>query len=101
MVEKPEEYPWSSYSFNGLGKADALIVPHVLYSSMSNESLLRCHLYRELFKVNLSVDDVHIIRTCLDASQVLGRGRFKEQIEAAIDCQLGYIKRGRPKRVVG
>jgi putative transposase len=80
MVEKPEEYPWSSYSFNGLGKADALIVPHILYSSMSNKSVLRCHLYRELFKVNLSVDDVHVIRTCLDASQVLGRGRFKEQI---------------------
>lgn len=31
MVDKPGDYPWSSYHHNGLGKLDPLITEHPLY----------------------------------------------------------------------
>ncbi len=100
MVQKPEEYLWSSYHYNAIGKADPLITPHHCYLSLASERGVRCNDYRELFRHHLSEHDIHEIRTCLAANQVLGQGRFKEQVEAALGRRLGYIQRGRPKKCV-
>ncbi len=96
MVEKPEEYLWSSYHANAVGKADSLITPHEIYHRLANNDEARRYHYRELFCVNLSEHNVHCIRESLAANQVLGEGKFKEQIEAAFNRKLGYVKRGRP-----
>ncbi len=96
MVEKPEEYLWSSYHANAVGKADSLITPHEIYHRLASNDETRRYHYRELFCVNLSEHSVHCIRESLVTNQVLGEGKFKEQIEAALNRKLGYVKRGRP-----
>lgn len=87
MTEKPEEYRWSSFQFNAV---DAV------YIGLDSDDSLRRFYYRKLFQVNLSEHNVHSIRACLAANQVLGAGKFKEQIEAALNRKLGYVQRGRP-----
>lgn len=79
-----------------MGKPDPLITPHEIYLHLGNDLIVRCFHYRELFRVNLSAYDVHCIRECLAANQVLGQSRFKEQVEMALSRRLGYLKRGRP-----
>ncbi len=76
MVEKPEEYLWSSYHANAGGKLDPVITPHKIYLRVDNDPVVRCYHYRELFCVNLSEHDVHCIRERIAANQVLGQGRF-------------------------
>lgn len=101
MVQLPDEYPWSSYPSNAWGRYDKLITPHELFLGIHQDKTEREREYRELFRVNLSVQDIHSIRQALSANQVLGEGRFKEQIEAVLERKVGYIKRGRPTKVIG
>jgi putative transposase len=49
MVEKPANYPWSSYRFNALGVDDATITMHILYASLGHTVEQRRANYRELF----------------------------------------------------
>ncbi len=101
MVEKPEEYPWSSYHSNALGAADPLISVHEVYMRIADNDGGRRRRYRELFRYALPDADVHQIRTCLAANQLLGDGQFKRQVEAAIGRRCGYEKRGRPLATAG
>lgn len=94
----PEEYPWSSYHANAWGNDDVLVAPHEVYLRIHPERLVREKVYRELFSANLPVHDVHAIRESLSANQILGEGRFKEQIESALERKVGFLKRGRPLR---
>ncbi|MFN2308141.1 MAG: hypothetical protein ABR553_00185 [Gammaproteobacteria bacterium] len=34
MVDRPEEYPWSSYACNAGGHPDPLVTPHALYQGL-------------------------------------------------------------------
>jgi putative transposase len=100
MVKMPNEYPWSSYPANAHGKNDLLLTPHEIYLRIHPDKLVREKEYRELFRANLSMEDVHAIRESLSANQILGAGRFKEQIESALERKVGFLSRGRP-RVTG
>jgi len=100
MVQSPDEYPWSSYQSNAWGRFDSLVTPHESFLAIHADKIEREREYRELFKVNLSVKDIHSIRQALAANQVLGEGCFKDQIEAALERKVGYVKRGRPVKMV-
>ena len=39
MVERPGEYPWSSYSYNAYGNADQLVTGHPVYESLGINSM--------------------------------------------------------------
>ena len=49
IVENVADYPWSSYSYNGLGQADKLLTEHALYTELSNNRGNRCRRYNEMF----------------------------------------------------
>jgi len=96
MVEKPEEYYWSSYHHNGLGKSNQLLHPHELYLGLGSGKDDRCFSYRELFKYQIEDQDIHQIRESSLRNYPLGNERFKEQIERELNKRIGYLKRGRP-----
>lgn len=77
IVQIPDEYPWSSYQVNAWGKLDPLVAPHQLFLAIHPDQVVREREYRELFRVNLSRQDIHAIREALSANQILGEGRFK------------------------
>ncbi|MGH1439488.1 MAG: hypothetical protein ACRBBR_05190 [Cellvibrionaceae bacterium] len=64
-----------------------------------SEPALRFERYRELLLHHLPAYDIHEIRKCLSANQVLGKSHFKAQVEAALGRSVGYPQRGRPKGV--
>jgi putative transposase len=79
MVAHPREYPWSSYSINALGVADArvLLVPHNEYLLLGGNAIKRQAAYRALFKRHISEKTLEDIRE----SWVLGSDKFKTRIE--------------------
>lgn len=61
MVERPDDYAWSSYPANALGRHDPLITPHALYLASARRPEQRQHRYRQLFDDPLSdatLDDI-------------------------------------------
>jgi putative transposase len=97
MVERPDEYRWSSHGINGWGDASWL-QPHDEYLSLGKTAHVRCHAYRELFKSQLSEDDVHRIRKAAHYCQPVGDDRFRYQIEQQYGIAPGQMRRGRPGR---
>src|SRR5690606_11969461 len=50
MVNRPAEYPWSSYRANANGEAASVITPHEVYLALGGSIEERIKAYRELFK---------------------------------------------------
>ena len=98
MVERPEEYRWSSYQSNGWGDSGWL-TGHDEYLRLGNEMETRLLAYRELFLYQLSEHDLHSIRQAAHYSQPLGDDRFCHQMEEKYGVRLGHKQRGRPRRV--
>jgi putative transposase len=95
MVERPEEYRWSSYGANAWGDVSWL-TPHDEYRRLDTCCETRCAAYRELFRHQLSEVDLHAIRRAAHYCQPVGDDRFRQQIEAKYGIRLGQMKRGRP-----
>jgi len=99
MVKRPEDYPWSSYQYNGLQKHDDLLTPHALYLQLGRTEAERRQAYRALFKTALSPGVVEEMRGCLQSGTPLGDERFRCQIEQTLNVNVGQAKRGRPRKV--
>jgi putative transposase len=100
LVEKPEEYRWSSYLVNAWGEKSHL-VQHDEYLRLGADSASRCHAYRELFKHRLAEVDIHLIERANQYCQPLGDDRFRRQIERRYRLRLGQSCSGRPRKQSG
>jgi putative transposase len=92
MVKHPSEYPWSSYRYNALGKADHLVKPHSEYLRLGGLEPEREEAYRQLFRTRIPQMTLDAIRESTNKSWVLGSDRFKRRIEK---------KLGRPVQSTG
>ncbi len=97
LVERPEEYQWSSYGANAWGDRSWL-APHAEYLGLGADVAGRCCAYRELFRSGMSDSDLHLIRKAAHYCQPIGNDRFKRLIEDKYGINLGQSKRGRPKK---
>lgn len=61
LVSSPEEYEWSSYRCNALGRCNGLIKPHRAYLALEGEPAARSYSYRRLF-VRADADADEVIR---------------------------------------
>lgn len=59
----------------------------------------RCIVYRDLFKVELSEENLHLIRKSAHYNQPISDNRFRVQTENKYGFKFGQAKRGRPKKV--
>ena len=99
MVDKPENYPWSSYRANALGEPDPLLTLHGLYMGLG-ANLADCqNAYRSLFLSHLDSAMLRDVRSCLQTGTPLGNDRFRAQIEQVLGVKVGYSTRGRPKKL--
>ena len=81
MVRFPEEYPWSSYHGNALGKEDMLLEEHRVYQALGKDTVERCKKYKALFEHHISEKVIDDIREATNKAWVLGNDKFKDQIE--------------------
>lgn len=98
MVQRPEEYPWSSYACNACGRADPLVTPHVLYQGLGASADECCAAYRALFASVLSAETLETIRESSNKAWAMGNNRFRERIEAMSSRQAAPKRRGGDRR---
>ncbi|MDH5302251.1 MAG: transposase [Gammaproteobacteria bacterium] len=100
MVNSPEEYTWSSYHANGLGKVIKLCTPHLIYKRLGRTVQTRTESYRDLFRYHLEPGLVGQIRISLNQGMVLGNERFKEEVEQLSGRRTSVLKPGpKPRKL--
>jgi putative transposase len=97
MVERPGQYAWSSYRYNGLGKSDALVTPHEVYVALDDGGEERRAVYRGLFSQHVDGEMLRSIRITLNRELVMGTEKFKDRIERQLARRVKPGKAGRPR----
>jgi putative transposase len=98
MVTYPEEYRWSSYHANALGKESNLRTPHHEYLNLGATTVERLNAYRELFRYGVEPEFLDAIRSSVNKGLAFGENRFKIQIEENFKRRVTPMKMGRPKK---
>jgi len=98
IVNRPADYPWSSYAFNAHGKDDGLTTPHDVYQALDRGDDARQRAYRELFRRQMDPVSVQELRTAINLCVPVGSARFKAQIERRLKLRISYRPRGRPRK---
>jgi putative transposase len=96
MVNKPQDYRWSSYHANGLGKASTFITPHDEYRRLGKTEAERREAYRALFRAHVDEALVEEIRGATNGNFALGSKRFQAEVEAALGRRAVRGVAGRP-----
>lgn len=101
MTTSPEDYQWSSYSFNALGASNKLITPHSLYKNLGKDINARNNAYRGLFNKELTEYEVKQLRESVKHNYPLGSEDFRFKIERKLGFKIGEMVQGRPSKVKG
>ena len=96
MVMKPQDYRWSSYHANGLGRANALITPHDQYQRLARNDNERRQAYRALLRAQVDDALTDEIRSATNGNYALGRPKFQKQIEKVLGQRAIRGVAGRP-----
>ena len=97
MVQRPGDYPWSSYRANALDDKDELVHEHPVYSALAASRRERKQAYRELFRHAMDDATIDRIRENLNRELVLGGTKFKDRVERMTRRQTRPGRPGRPK----
>jgi len=98
MVEKPDEYLWSSYGANAYGANNSIVTPHPLYLALGKDSKQRTKNYQEGFKEILEEKLIGKIRASVQTGTPLGSDKFKMEVENLLGVKVGQSRRGRPSK---
>lgn len=98
MVERPEDYPWSSYAANALGEDIFMLRPHAVYSCLGTTKERRCISYRHIVAQALDDCDLQAIGMATHYCSPLGDYRFRKSVEAKLGAPVGQQRRGRPRK---
>ena len=82
IVNKPGDYPWSSYQSNALGKTDPILSPHDLYLQLGRDPQERQDSYRLLFEQNIEPRLLDGLREATNKGWAFGSKDFKDRLKA-------------------
>lgn len=98
MVQRAEDYPWSSHATHVKEVPNNVIIDHPLYVALGKDAKERALAYQTLFSHQIDDDDdLKLIRSEANRSGVLGGEQFKDEIEAALARRVRPGKAGRPR----
>ena len=97
MVDCPDEYIWSSYRANAYGAVDPLITPHPLYTRLAHDGEGRRAAYRDLFKEELSSEQLEDIRRATNGNFALGDIEFVKFASEVLEQYVKPLGVGRPR----
>lgn len=97
MVERPEDYRWSSYHANALGQPSDLLQPHQAYRSFGVTRAARASAYHALFRQPLDAHLAEEIRAATQGNYALGSPQFAAQVEKTLKIRATRGKAGRPQ----
>lgn len=96
IVDKPHQYPWSSFHYNALGIENDVVTPHATYTSLGSNKRLRLMAYEQLFRGTLQADEITAIRNHVNQGKVLGSESFVQKIEESLNRRVRLARPGRP-----
>jgi len=97
IVSQPDEYRWTSYPANALGRADPLITPHDEYVRLGRQDEARREAYRGLFTARLNAETATKIRQATNGNIALGESMFQKEVEGALGRRARRGQPGRPR----
>jgi putative transposase len=96
MVMRPQDYRWSSYHANGLGKPNAVITPHDEYTRLGRTDAGRRQAYRAMLRAPVDEAIIDEIREATNGNYALGGKRFQAQIARVVGRRVTRGVAGRP-----
>jgi putative transposase len=99
MVERPEDFRWSSVHTHLARASDPLITPHPLYLALGNDPATRAHVYQRWLDAGIAPDDLQHLRTYARQERALGDERFQRMVQTTLGRPATCRPRGRPRLV--
>ena len=100
MVQRPEDYAWSSYRHNAQGEGGLngeWLEAHDQYLRLGATDEQRQVAYGDLFRGAIAAHELTAIRDCTHKGWALGGERFREQVEALGQRRAVSLGIGRPR----
>jgi putative transposase len=85
MVDRPDQYCWSSHRHNAHGEPDALIAPHARYHALGSSPQDRQSAYRAMFRSQMEQRTLDRIRRATNRGTPMGDASFCEHIQAIVE----------------
>jgi putative transposase len=101
MVERPEDYRWSSVHTHLDMAQDPLLTPPPAYLALATDRAGRADAYRTWLHAPLDPDELARIRAYMAQEKALGDRRFQSMVEKALNRPVTVRPRGRPRRDPG
>lgn len=98
MVERAQDYPWSSVHSNLGIEPDLLITPHPVFAAFAAPGASSTSSYRTWLQDGIDADDLAAIRAHLQQERALGSERFQRMIGETLNRPVAVRPRGRPRR---
>lgn len=96
MVNRPEDYSWSSYRHNAGLELTPWLTPHDEYLRLGVLAHERAHAWRDLVSSAVGDNELADIRNHVNRNCVLGDPRFQQRIAAMLGRRVHIAPRGRP-----
>jgi putative transposase len=97
LVDKAQDYRWSSYAHNALAQGDEMISAAPQYQELGDSARKRAQAYRKLCRQKPSAQEVQEITDATMKGWVLGDSRFARKIEKLSGRRATQLPKGRPK----
>ena len=98
LVDKPQDYPWSSYAHNALAQTDEMISAAGEYQKLGNTERECAREYKKMFRQKMSVEQAQEITDATLKGWVLGDSKFAKKIEKLSGRRAAQLPKGRPKK---
>lgn len=99
MVQKPEDYSWSSFRCKAQGIKDPVVDFDPCYSALGNSSLARQAAYYEFCVKTIPDGELELIRCAIQRNQLTGTEKYRRKLAEAFGIKISNKGRGRPKKL--
>jgi putative transposase len=97
LVDKPQDYRWSSYAHNALAQGDEMISTAPQYQELGDSTRDCAKAYRKFSRQKPGAQEVQEITDATMKGWVLGDNRFARKIEKLSGRRATQLPKGRPK----
>jgi putative transposase len=97
MVDRPQDYAWSSHLHYIGAKQDRLVTPHALFWALGNTPFARELAYAERVRAGISVPQKTFISDATLYGWALGDAPFFDQLQKKTQRRVLKVAAGRPK----
>jgi putative transposase len=101
MIDRPDDYPWSSAQGNLGIRADPALTPHPVFRALAADRRKRARVYAKWLMQGSREAELAEIRKHVQQEKALGSKRFQAMVRRTVGRDVSWRPRGRPPREPG